>query len=319
MAYKLFTATDETPIKEIKNVGELEWSDDLDYFTTQMSFKSTDIVDIGNQIILFNDKTEILRGIVIDRGWDKNKIYEYTVFDFGFYLGKNEVIVQFNGCTISEAIRQLLNKVNIPIGEIVEIPACVKKIYKKVLISDIIRELLEMAKKKTGIDYILRVRGRQIHIEEFIKIEIYPTYDLNGDTINITEYIGNFSARDSIQDMKNRVKITDNKEDKIYILAEAKDEASIKKYGQLQVIETPDEDDKTPKSVIAQNMLNKLNKITSSRSIEMLGSDEIKKGVLLSFNYPEFGFVGQHLVISTHHNIDDVMHKVNVDFEVYDG
>lgn len=314
MTYKLYKESGA-----ITNVGVIEYSDDLDLFTNEMTFKSTDIINMGELIVLMNDSTEIFRGVVTDRQWDKNKIYEYTVFDFGFYLGHNELIIQFNGCSISEAIKQALIKTNLSIGDIVEIPACVKKIYKKVLVSDIIKELLEMATKKTGIDYILRLKYGKIYIEEFKKIEIYPTYDLSGDTLNITEYVANFSAKDSIQDMKNSVTITDNKEDKVYILAQAEDSSSIAKYGTMSVIETPDEDDKTPKSTIAQNMLKKLNKIKQSRSVDMLGSDEIKKGVLLSFNYPDLGVVGQHLVTSTHHTIDDVMHKVSADIEVYDG
>ena len=51
----------------------------------------------------------------------------------------------------------------------------------------------------------------------------------------------------------------------------------------------------------------------------MLGSDEIVKGVLLTFNRPELGVTGQHLITSTHHTIDDVMHKISADFEKYDG
>lgn len=318
MTYKLYTSTKNSPIKEIKNVGSLEWNDDLDCFTTIMTFKSPEIIEVGTQIILLNDKVELIRGVVFDRTWDKNKIYEYTVFDFAYYLGKNEIIIQFNGCTISEAIKQILIKVNIEAGDIIEIPAYVKKIYKKVTVADIIKDLLELATKKTGIDYILRVKGRKINIEEFNKIEIFPTYDLNGDEINITEYIGNFSAHDSIEDLKNKVTITDNKEDKIYVLAESKDQESINKYGLLSKVETPDEDDKTLKNIVAQNILSKLNKITQSRSVEMLGSDEIVKGILLSFNYPDLGFVGQHLVTSTHHSVDDVMHRVSVDIEAYD-
>jgi hypothetical protein len=314
VSYKLYTESGE-----INAIGEIQYSDDLDLFTIEMSFKSTEIIDLGTQVLLYNETKEVLRGVVVDREWDKNKVYHYTVFDYGFYLGHNEVIIQFNGCTISEAIKQLLNKINIVAGDIVDIQACVKKIYKKALVSDIIKELLEMATKKTGVDYILRVKSNKVYIEEFKKIEICPTYDLSGDTINITEAVGNFSAKDSIQDMKNSVKINDNKEAKIYFLASAENDSSINTYGKMSVIETPDEDDKTSKQVIANNMLKKLNKITQARSVEMLGSDEMVKGVILTFNHPELGVSGQHLVTSTHHTIDDAMHKVSADIEVYNG
>lgn len=314
MSYKIYATSGE-----VKNCGNIEWSDDLDLYTDELSFKSTDIINLGSQVILMNDAAEVFRGVVFDRQWDKNKIFEYTVFSLGFYLGKNEIVIQYNGCTISEAIKQALIKSEIPIGNIIDIPASVKKIYKKVTVSDIIKELLEMATKKTGVDYILRVKDNAVCIEKFTKIEIFPTFDLSGDTINITEYIGNFSARESIQDLKNSVTITDNKEDKVYILARAESEESKSVYGKMSVVETPDEDDKTPKQTIASNMLKKLNKITKSRSVDMLGSDEVRKGVILSFNYPELGFVGQHLVTSTHHSIDNGIHKVSADIEVYNG
>lgn len=317
MDYKLFTNKNGAR-HQIKNVGNIEWSDDLDFFTTEMSFKSTEVIDIGTQVALLNDANEILRGVVIGREWDKNKIYSYTVFDNGFYLGHNEVIIQFNGCTISQALQQLLNKVKHPIGGIVEIPACVKKIYKDVVVSDIIKELLEMAKKKTGKDYILRVICGEYYVEEFIKIEVSPTFDMSGDSIKITDYIGNFSAKDSMEDMKNRVLIIDNKEKSTFVVAQASDDESISRYGELCVVETQDEDDKTPKQTIANNMLVKLNKFKQERSVDLLGSDEIKKGVLLSFSRPELGFMGQYLITSSHHTIDGGLHKVSVDLEAYD-
>lgn len=316
MAHRLFINGSEIDI-----VGQLEWGDDLNTLAIQVDFKTTEIIKLGSKFFIYNDTTgkEVVRGIITDREYDKNKIYSYTGFDYAFYLNKNEVVIQFNGCTISKAIEQLLNKANVPIGNIVDISVCVKKIYKKAIVSDILKELLEMATKKTGIDYIFRCKNGKICIEEFKKIEVYPTFDLNGSTINITENVGNFSAKDSIQDMKNSVTITDNKEDKIYILAQADDSASINVYGRMSVVETPDEDDKTAKSVIAKNMLAKLNKITKSRNVDLLGSDEIVKGVLLSFNYPELGFVGQHLVTATHHTIDNCLHKLSADVEVYNG
>lgn len=316
MNYRLITNKNGvTP--EIKHFGDLEWSDNLDNFTSDMSFKSPEVIDIGAQVALLSGNKEIFRGVVFDRDYDKNKIYSYMVFDFAYYLGKNELIIQFNGCTISEAIIQTLRKVNIEVGDIVEIPACVKKIYKDVVVSDIIKDLLAMATKKTGIDYILRVKGRQIYVEKFEKIEVSPTYNLNGTQIKITENIGNFRAVDSILEMKNSIIINDNKESSTYLLAQANNETSIKKYGKLSVVEQPDEDDKTSKQTIANNLLNKLNKITCTRSVDLLGSDEIKKGIILSFNYPEYGFVGQHLVTSTHHTVDNVMHKVSVELETY--
>lgn len=317
--YRIFIHNN-SGINEIKKFGSVSWSDDLDTLAIQFDFTSTEIIEPGDKFLFSNDTNEIVSGIITDRDYDKNKVYHYTGFDFGFYLNKNEVVIQFNGCTISEAIRQLLNKIDIPIGNIVDIPACVKKIYKKAIVSDILKELLEMATKKTGKDYIFRCRGKKFFFEEFKKIEIFPTYELaNGIKINITEAISNFSASDSIQDLKNKVVITDNKENKVYILADSSDNSSIDTYGTLQVIETPDEDDKTPKSVIAQNMLNKLNKVTKSRSVEMLGADEIEKGVILSFNYSDLGFVGQHLVTSTNHSIENGIHKLKADVEVYNG
>lgn len=309
---------DEASTNEIKVFGSPSWNDDIDTFGIPFTFKSREKIKTGAKFFLFNEANEILRGIITDRENDKNKIYDYTAFDFGFYLNKNEVVIQFNGCTISEAIRQLLNKIGIEIGGIVDIPACVKKIYKKVLVSDILKELLEMATKKTGIDYILKFRYGKLCIEKFKKIEIFPTYELaNGIKIDITKAVGNFSAKESIQDLKNKIVITDNKENKVYILADSEDGASISKYGVLQVVETPDEDDKTPKSVIAQNMLNKLNKVTESRNIEILGSDLIEKGVILSFNYPDLDFVGQHLVTASNHLIENGIHKINAEVEVY--
>ena len=79
-------------------------------------------------------------------------------------------------------------------------------------------------------------------------------------------------------------------------------------------IETVDKDDKTSKSIIASNMLKDLNKVTTSVSVEMLGTDNLKKGSVLSLNYPDFNIEGNYYAKTTKHTISNNIHKVSAEF-----
>ena len=79
-------------------------------------------------------------------------------------------------------------------------------------------------------------------------------------------------------------------------------------------VETVDKDDKTSKSVIASNILKDANKVTTTVSVEMLGTDDIKKGSILDFNYPDFNIVGKHYAKTTKHTISNNIHKLSAEY-----
>jgi len=304
---------------ELKNFGDLKWSDNIDGLSTKIEFSTTTKLNVGNHFTLSNGSKTILVGIIINESYDKNKFYQYTGFDYGFYLNKNEIVIQFNGCSAKDAITQLLNKVEVPIGNIANIPITVKKIYKKIVVSDILREILDDAFKKTGKKYSIKQNVEKVNIVQSKEILVNAFYDLSGQSINITDTVSDFQASNSIENLKNKILVVDSGDKDIKILASATDENSRAKYGLLQQIETPSDDDKSSKSIIAANLLKELNQITETRSVEMLGSDDVVSGVILVFDYPDLDFTGKYFVRQVNHSFDGTLRKMECDLVAYVG
>lgn len=296
--------------EEIEECGNLAWNDDIETITCEFSFESTSNIAVGSKVLIANGITgkEVLRGIITDKQINKNKSFSYSGFDYGFFLNKNEVIIQFNKVKIDTAIQQLCAKVNVPCGNICSINAYVSKIFKGVVVSDIIIELLEMATKKTGSKYIFSCQNGKLEIVDTKQVCESKIELAQGQIIGIENLLGNITYTESIQGLKNSISLVDSNEKSTFVVASAKDNESIGKFGLLSQIETIDKDDKTSKNVIVQNMLKDLNKVTTTLSIELLGADEFKKGSILPLEYPEYNVSGNYYAKSTRHTIKNKNH-----------
>lgn len=303
--------------KEIENVGNLSWGDDIETIASDFSFDSTSNIEIGSKVLIANAITgqEVLRGILTDKSRNNRNKFSYSGFDYGFYLNKNEVIIQFNNVKIDTAIKQLCAKVNVPCGNICSINAYVTKIYKDNTVSDIIIELLEQARKKTGSKYVFSCQKGKLEIVNTMakcdsQIEL-----AQGHLMPIKETLGAITYTESIQDLKNSISLVDTQEKQTFVVASAKDNASIQKFGLLGQIESVDKDDKTSKTIVVQNLLKDLNKVKVKIGVEMLGVDDFKKGSILSLDYPEFEIVGDYYATSTKHSIANKIHHLNAELE----
>lgn len=299
---------------ELEDFGSLSWSDSLDTIACEISFKSLTKLDDGAKFLLTDsDANELFRGIITDCEEDKDKIFTYSGFDYGFYLNKNDVIIQFKDIRTDTAIKQLCAKVEIPAGEICPISAPVKKIYKGNTVSDIISELLETASKKTGDKYVMRCLNGKLTIENSFR-KIDPSIQIAQNVlIKVCDTAGSITYKRSIQDLKNSVQLVDSQEKSTFVTASAKDNKNISKFGLLQHVETQDKDEKTSKNTIVQNLLKSLNKVKESISIEFLGSDDVKKGVFLTLDYAEYGLSGEYYIKSSNHTIENKLHKVSAE------
>lgn len=316
--YKLFV---NKKLLDKNTISEINWNDNIDGLSTTFSFQTTIRQKVGYNFTFLNGSKVILKGVITDESYDKKKTYQYSGFDFGFYLNKNEAIIQFKGVDGHEAIKQLLNSFDTPIGDIDNIPIKIKKIYKKIVVSDIIKDILDQAHKKTGQRYLIDCKNGRVNIQKFRTINLSARYELSKlIKVDITDTVSNFSASQSIQDLKNKILITDNKEDNVYKLAEVQDSQSISEFGLIQKIENPDEESKQSNIVIARNLLKELNKVKITKSADMLGVDEVESGVILPFNYPDYDFVGNYLVNQVDHTVkNDNNHTMKVDLEEYNG
>ena len=120
--------------------------------------------------------------------------------------------------------------------------------------------------------------------------------------------------------MKNSIKIivsnTENDNETVQLVATAKDDSNIKKYGLLQDVQTLDQKDIAQANSIASNSLKDLNKILESNSISLIGSDNVKANRVLNITEIYTGMSGKYLVTKSSHTLNNGISKMTLDLEV---
>lgn len=299
-------------------VGSVTWRSNTNELGEQLDFEIAfnddryfpiNPVDLGSMIRLENED-EIFRGIVVTEQRNGRSSINYTCFDYAFYLNKSKEVYQFNKIPGQKAIETILNDFKIPIGSIAPITTIINKIYNDKPLSEIIKEIIDIAEKEKGIKYRMEMRQGKLYIEKQDDLVIRATFKLaeNIQAYDITNTISNPSRKRTIEDMKNNIKIiSDDK-----VLAEKKDENLIKQYGILQEIKAIDQKDTAKARNIAQNMLKELGKVFEENSVEMIGNDQVRAGRIIEIEEPITGMSGQYLIKDVNHTIKNGIHRMQV-------
>lgn len=300
--------------ERIDNFGSLTWSDDIETYTTIVKFNSQIPLDVGRQFVLSNGNNQLLRCVITDVDFDRDLIYQYTAYDFGFYLGKNEVTIQLQGA-IENAIRRLLASVNIPIGTIEGVRGTVNKVYRKQTVQAVLNDLLTLATGQTGINYTVDCRNGSVNIRSYVLLQ-----DILGDLsnnlqIDSADNLGNVKVATSIQELRNQILVYAGNDRDGRIAASSFDQRNINQFGLLQEIIEPGEDERNF-NVIAQNRLREKNRITTKLDVQMLGDDRIQKGVLIPIRDNRVNVNGIFVVRSSEHKVDNRVHTVDCNLEL---
>lgn len=291
------------------NINEL--AEQLDF---SLSYNKRGVFELGNVAMLFNNNRQLYQGVVISESPQGRNSIEYTTMDYAFYLNKNEDIYQFN-TTASDAIRSLCNSYGVFIGYIVDIPTKIKKILKGSL-SDIIKEILELAEQDQGIKYTMEMMGNKIYIEKKTDKVIKLNTNLFGTMKDITNFISNPTRTRSIENMRNSIQVIQSGEESFKFVASAKDSFLIEKYGWLQQIHEINEEDIAKAKNIADNMLKDLGKVFEEVSFELPGHDDARAGRILEVNETFTGISGRYLINDCTHNIANGIHKMQLGLEL---
>ena len=282
--YKLYIDNKAIPDSQL---GSLNWSNNIDGLSSVLNFSTISEISIGAKFLLVNNDKEIIRGMITDESKTKSKIKSYIGYDYGFHINKNEVTKQFNGACGDVAIKQLLSNINIPCGTIDSIPIRIKEIYQKQTVSSIIKDIIKQAKDKIGVEYLLKIKQGKVYVEKFKEIDIsnLEYYLSDNEKIKIINAVGNFSSSKSIQELKNRILIVkDDGKKGSSVMADVKDEESIKKYGLLQMIESYDKENKQSSKTIANNLLKEKNKITEELKMNLMRLKATEKNLHINFD-----------------------------------
>lgn len=316
--HKLYCITDGIQTDITPLVGSIKWRSNINELGNQLNFEiafndsryfPSIPVELGSAVILKNEE-EIFRGIVISKQNSGRKAVSYTCFDYAFYLNKSKEVYQFNKIPAKKAIETILNDFKIPIGKIAPISTVINKIYNNKLVSDIIRDIISTAEKEKGIKYRMEMRQGKLFIENQEDLVIKATFKLaqNIQQYDVTNSISNPSRKQTIENMKNSIKVIDTNNKVI----EQRDQKLIDKYGLLQDVMLTEHKDTAKAKNLAEKMLKDLGKVMEENSVEMIGNDSVRAGRLIEIREPITGMSGQYLIKDVNHTLTNGIHHMQV-------
>lgn len=270
------------------------------------NFATCEKISVGDVIALSNEK-ELFKGVVLDITTSKF-VKNIKCLDYCFYLNKNKILKQFEEISASDAIKQLLQEAQAPIGTISSFATSISKIYNSNTVAEIIDDILNQVNNELGTKYLLEFEDNKFNVVPFKKINVQFRY----------KHTSEESLTESILEMKNSILVISNEQDDTEILATAKDEENIKKYGSLQEIisVSPDEDEAKVRN-IAKTKLKELNKVFKTGNIKGFGDDNFRAGKVIKLDNAVFGFIGDYLIKSCSHTWVKGEHLVTLEVEQY--
>lgn len=316
--YKITLSKDGQTTDITKLVSDLSWSENLDTVGLTLSFSVPDIegkyiprllIMAGDIITINNDAGELVRAVVVNVSRDYPK-REIKALDFGFYLNKNDVVIQFKDKSVSECLKILFNKVGISIGNICDMPAKVNGVYIK-NVNEVIKELIKIQQDNDGKKYYYELRGKDIYVfqlpTEPISYIFKPTVNVAAFDVTDRKAHSRGKYTHSIENLKNRIvavvnsKTSGEMPSKQFV---AEDSENIKRYGLLTENYSVNSDEAENIQSLAENELKDKNKINRELTMDFIGHDNARPGRVMHI-------VDDYLGIDDNYRIQSVTHKLN--------
>lgn len=261
----------------------------------------------GNTIILYDSDEQIFQGQIIALSRNGINHYNVKMYDNAFYLNKNQTKIQFTNLDVKSAIQKLCEQEYIPCKVDCDIPTKVTKIYNGETIANIIDDLLKQATNDTGLKYRREYNYGSLYVNAMNNLKmIWKSKPLVSD----------FSYDESIDNLANRVVVLSSSEKNTTVYAEAKNEESIKMYGQYTHYEKVDDKKKDKAKKIAETKLKELSKTFEKATVTLLGDNYIRSGRIINFEQPEIGLYGEYLVEHCTHNYSGSLHTMECELKL---
>ena len=190
---------------------------------------------------------------------------------------------------------------NIPCKVDCDIPTKVTKIYNGDTISNIIDDLLKQAANDTGLKYRREYNYGSLYVNAMNNLKmVWKSKPL----------VSNFSYDESIDNLANKIVVISSSQKNTVVYATAKNDASIKMYGQYTHYEKVDDKKKANAQKIADRKLKELSKTFKKAKVTLLGDNYVRSGRIIKFEQPEIGLYGSYLVEHCTHTYDGSLHTM---------
>lgn len=275
-----------------KSIESPELTDSTGTLAASLTFKwvsQSNMLEVGDKVVVTEDDERIFNGIVVSTSQGLNRDVSVTCYDYAFYMNKSEIIIQFNGVRADTAIKQLLAKVNVPVGSICTIKTTITDIFYGETPAAILNKILEKAYNELGKNYRYEMRNNKFYVEELNKLKVDLSRELKYSSIQCTK---------SIEKMKNSILVVVNDSSNNYVYCKTQDTASINKYGLLQHVEKINADD-VAKARNTMNVLNtNLNRVQLNFSIKLPIKRKLRSGRVFALNTDEYRVNGSFIINS---------------------
>ncbi len=311
-------------LNRITWVEHLSWSDNLNNPYLAFDFTTNEEFEVGEWVELYEPFSQItvFYGIITTKTQSKHGIYSYSGFDTGFYLEKNKITKQFEDKIVSDAIIDACKEIEVEAGDIINIQNKATKIFKNNSVSDILKELVEIA-RKDGFrrDCYFDCTDGRVNLLEYIVNNDLRGYIANIYTINSTNSISSYTIKSSMEDLKNKVLVItspaqNKKESKPNIEVAKEGNNNIDRYGLLQEVIEGQQGDNYEQ--IAINTLESNNQLKNEIELSVLGDFHCHRGIVTYIEDEETQLNGNYLIMSTNHNIIGTKETVRINIRKYD-
>lgn len=272
-------------------------------------------IEIGDLIIISKGDTEINRGIIVksndatkgiiikDKQPDAIPVI-YTIYDYGWYLGKSKSVYQFNNIPAKQAIEKILNDFRIPVGNIIEMPNLIDSIFVQKSPAEIMSSVIKSYEKQTGNRVYAEFRKGKLYVEKMADAVVIGKFNLatNIESYNILDAIISADCTQSIEEMRNRIKIILVEQDNFETIALEQDIESISKFGLIEEVYKIDEADRAKAGQVAKILLERQNKIHQTNKLTLMGDINFKAGRL--FDVEVAGKTTRYMIVEAQHNVE---------------
>lgn len=322
MLEKLYVINEEGTRDITEQVGNLSWQSDSNSLSVNLSFDYAALDGVPLKPfdqILFDDQGEaIFFGVVTSLSFSGEKT-SVSAFDFGFYLNKSEVVIQFNQSKASTAVEMLLKNVKMKCGKLPMMTTIIHKIYKDVKVSDVLSDILEQVFLETGRRYFFEMSYDVLNVHEVGEESVDISYSMaeNLAPVFVEDVLSKgLSMTDSVENLRNSVVVVSSESDATRIIEEVGDSASIASNGLLREVMTVDFKNESEARNISRQLLKTLNKKSRSLSLPLLGHKALKKNRRISLDMPELEIQGEFLIQGASHSYAGGLYKTTIDVEV---
>lgn len=301
-AYRIAWQSYETGrVREITDrVGSVTLTDDSDSLCLELSFQVlqafgetyfpplalacgdlVSVINTGSKELIFLGQIQTVSG-------SYQESMQVKCWDDGRLLTTNDVIIQFSNVPAKTALTQLAAKVGI---QAVSCPNLISSVYgiEKNNTATIAQNILATVTAENGVPYFLRMMGGTLVIRSYgaTCIRGYHKQAENLTSFDIMDEASDPQVSWDIGDLRNHVAVYSEADSSVSIQATAQDDASIKRYGKRQALETFSDQDTVTAAAKAKSTLLTKNKVAETFSVTTYGSDRIVAGVRLKIDLAE--------------------------------